>query len=792
MLQNYLKIALRNLLKNKTFSFINIAGLAVGLASTMLLALWVLDEYSFENFQEKKDVLFQGKRNFKESETNVWTSTSQSGLTAEYIRKNFPEVKNAILTSWGNNVTISYGEKSLKKTWNSVETPFFEMFTFPFVKGSAKTVFTDINSVVLTESMAKALFGDEDPMNKLVKINLKHTLKVTGILKDLPTNTRFKFDYLTSIKFLDSIGDTYYGWSANNFQLWVELRPDANLESVNKKMMKVYKSNADGFSNGDLFLYPLSRLRLYGKFKNGVESGEGLNSLVKLFSIISIIILIIACINFMNLSTARSEKRAKEVGVRKVTGATRGSLIGLFLSESLLITIIAFGLAILLVVLLLPAFNDLIEKQLRVPFENVNYVLGAVVLVLFTGFLSGSYPAFFLSSFKPIKVLKGTMQMGRGASLPRKILVVIQFCFSIVLVIFTILVYQQIRFGQNQPLGYDQKNLMYFEMPGEMYKQFVPMKQDLLASGMVTSAYSTNQPMNSTGNNSWGYEWKGQRPEQKNQIFDNVRVTFDFLKTTGVKLKEGRDYSPQFMADTIHSVLINEAAVKAMGLKNPLGEIIRRQGDGSYTIVGVLKDFVFGNPFEDKQPMMVQLMPNAQSAPNVVLRLNPQKSATESLEKIGKIFKKYETVAPFDYQFVDTEFEEKFSKESLLSVLAYLFGGLAIFVSCLGLFGLASFMAERRTKEIGIRKVLGASVSGIVMMLSKDFLKLVGIATIISFPIAWLLGNKFLEYYPKHIDFAWWIFAVSGIMAGIIALLTVSYQAIKAAVANPVKSLRTE
>ena len=792
MLQNYLKITLRNLLKNKTFSFINITGLAVGLASTMLLALWVLDEYSFENFQEKRDVLFQGKRNFKESETNISTSSSQSGNTAEYIRKNFPEVKNAILTGYGYDAPISYGEKSLKKTWNWVETPFFEMFTFPLVKGSVKTAFIDINSIVLTESMAKALFGDEDPMNKLVKINLKHSLKVTGILKDLPTNTRFQFDYLTSIKFLDSIGETYYGWSANNFQLWVELRPDANLAAVNKKMLKVYKSNADGFSNGDLFLYPLSHLRLYNKFENGVESGEGLISLVSLFSIISIVILIIACINFMNLSTARSEKRAKEVGVRKVTGATRGSLIGLFLGEALLTTILAFCLAILMVTVLLPAFNDLIGKQLTVPFENINYVLGAIILILFTGFVSGSYPAFFLSSFKPIKVLKGTLQMGRGASLPRKILVVVQFCFSIVLIIFTILVYQQIRFGQNQPLGYDQKNLMYFEMPGEMYKQFSPMKQDLLASGVVVSAYSTNQPMNATGNNSWGYEWKGQKPEQKNQIFDNVRVTFDFLKTTGVKLKEGRDYSPQFMADTIHSVLINEAAVKAMGLKNPLGEIIRRKGEGNYTIVGVLKDFVFGNPFEDKEPMMVQLMPNAENAPNVVLRLNPQKSATECLEKVNAIFKKYEPVAPFDYQFVDTEFEKKFSKETLLSNLAILFGGLAIFVSCLGLFGLASFMAERRTKEIGIRKVLGASVSGIVMMLSKDFLKLVGIATLISFPFAWFLGNKFLEHYPKHINFGWWIFAVSGILASIIALLTVSYQAIKAAVANPVKSLRTE
>ena len=792
MLQNYLKIALRNLLKNKTFSFINIAGLAVGLASTMLLALWVLDEYSFENFQEKKDVLFQGKRNFKESETSIWTSTSQSGNTAEYIRKNFPEVKNAILTDWGNDVTINYGEKSLKKKWSSVEKPFFDMFTFPFVKGSAKTAFTDINSVVLTEGMAKALFGDEDPMNKLVKINLKHTLKVTGILKDLPTNTRFKFDYLTSIKFLDSIDKTYYGWTSNMFQLWVELRPDANLEAVNKKMIEVYKTNNNnGLSNGDLFLYPLTRLRLYGMFKNGVESGEGLISLVSLFSIISFVILIIACINFMNLSTARSEKRAKEVGVRKVTGATRSSLIGLFLSESLLITILAFSMAILMVTLLLPAFNDLIEKQLAIPFENIKYIIGAVGLVLFTGFVSGSYPAFFLSSFQPIKVLKGTMQMGRGASLPRKILVIVQFCFSIILVIFTILVYQQIRFGQNQPLGYDQKNLMYFEMPGEMYKQFTPMKQDFLASGMVISAYSTNQPMNSRGNNSWGYEWRGQKIEQKNQLFDVVRVTFDFLKTTGVKLKEGRDYSPQFMADTIHSVLVNEAAIKVIGFKNPVGEIIR-QGNETYTIVGVLKDFVFGNPFEDELPMMVQLMPNANGAANVVLRLNPQKSATECLEKISAIFKKYETIAPFDYTFVDTEFEKKFSKERLLSILAYLFGGLAIFVSCLGLFGLASFMAERRTKEIGIRKVLGASVSGIVMMLSKDFLKLVGIATIIAFPLAWLLGNRFLENYPKHINFAWWIFAISGIMAIVIALLTVSYQAIKAAVANPVKSLRTE
>ncbi|OZI09007.1 ABC transporter permease [Siphonobacter sp. BAB-5385] len=759
MLRNYLKIAVRNLFKNPGYSFINIMGLAVGMAASMLIMLWILDEFSYDTFHTKKDRIYRVMRNFRESETNTWTSSSQGGLLGDYLRKNIPEMKNVTMTGWESPMALAYQDKVMKKTTMTVEPDFFRIFSFEPVKGSLQTAFKNPNSIVLTESTAKALFGDEDPINKVIRYYGQVDLKVTAVLKDYPKNSRFAFEALIPIKLYDALGWSSYGWSNNNFQLYVELDPNANLEAVNAKIRNIYAQQDKGSSNGDIFLHALTRSRLHSRFENGVSVGGRIEN-VQLFGIIAGFVLLIACINFMNLSTARSEKRAREVGIRKTSGAMRSGLIGQFLGESLLLALLGFLLAIGLVEVSLPWFNELVEKQLSIDFLHPLYWLAALSIVALTGILAGSYPAFYLSSFNPVTVLKGTMQTGRAASLPRKVLVILQFSFSIALIISTILVYQQIQHAKNQPLGYDQENLMYFAMEGDASNHWQALRSEIMATGLAENAYaSSSVPAAEGGSNGWGFNWRGRKPEQYNQVFEFMRVSYDFVKTSGVQVLAGRDFSPAFPGDTSRAVILNESAVKVLGFRNPLGETISRGEPNEpyaekYTVVGVVKNFAYGSPYETMSPMMINVSVNGGNLSYMVVRLRGASSV--GIEKIQSIYQKYARNVPFDYHFIDSDFEKRFQAERLLGSLAFVFGSLAVFISCLGLFGLASFMAEQRRKEIGVRKVLGASVLNLWGLLSKDFVVLVGLSFLIASPLAYYFMSDWLNKYASALRLAGW------------------------------------
>lgn len=797
MLKNYLKIAFRNLIKNPGYSFINIMGLAVGMAASIMIMLWVLDEFSYDTFHEKKDQVYRVMRNFKESETKIWTSSSQGGLLGDYLRKNIPEIKRVTLTDWETPIALAYQDKALKKQVMGVEPDFLNIFSFEAAKGSLQTAFKDPKSIILTESTAKALFGDDDPINKVIRYYGKYDLKVSAVMKDYPKHSRFTFEALVPMKFLDSIGWSFYGWSANNFQIYVELDPKADLAAVNAKIKNIYTTQEKKDSNGDLFLYPLTQSRLYGRFENGVPVGGRIEN-VQLFSIIAGFVLLIACINFMNLSTARSEKRAREVGIRKTSGAMRSGLISQFLGESLILAFLGLLVAIGLVELSLPWFNNLVEKQLDLELAQPIYWVAALGIVIITGVLAGSYPAFYLSAFNPVTVLKGTMRVGRSASIPRKVLVILQFSFSIALIISTLLVYQQVQFAKNQPLGYNQENLMYFSMEGDAANHWQTLRNEIMATGVAENVYCTSSvPGGSDGSNGWGFNWRGRRPEQANQVFEFMRVSYDFLKTTGVQLVAGRDFSPAFPGDTSRAVILNESAVKTLGFKNPIGETITRGDAGTpyyerYTVVGVVKNFAYGSPYEVTDPMFINLTVQGGNMSTMVVRLKGNQAASASLEKIQHIYQKYGRDVPFDQHFMDTDFERRFQAEQQLGALAFTFGGLAIFISCLGLFGLASFMAEQRRKEIGVRKVLGASVTNLWGLLSKDFLTLVVISFFIASPLAYYYMNQWLQKYTIRIEIGWIVFASAGIIALLVTLMTVSYQAIRAAQADPVRSLKSE
>jgi putative ABC transport system permease protein len=785
MFKNYFKIAWRNLWKNKTTSFINLFGLAIGMAAVILIGTWLQNEFSFEQFHKNKNELFKvWNRSAGPGEIASWDVTS--GPLGKALEKDFPEVKNTARIYWSTDLLFNYGDKNIKSKGNEVDKSFLTMFTFPLLKGDAEHALDDVHSVVLTEKFAQNLFGKEDPINKIIKIDNKQSYKVTGVLKDLPNNTEFDFNFLLS---LTPNEKTYGGesWGNNTFYTYVQLQPHTDVKRFNDKIKnEVVRYSPE--QKAEIFLHPISKWHLYSRFENGKIAG-GRIEIVHLLMLIGGLILLIACINFMNLSTAQSQKRAKEVGVRKVIGAGRRGLIWQFLSESILVASIAGILAIVIVQLSLPAFNSLIEKSLFINYANPVLWMSLVGFVILTGLLAGSYPAFFLSSFKPVSVLKGSYKGAQNLFNPRKILVVLQFSVAIVLVVSTLVIYRQIQFVQSRDNGYTAKNLVEVPNEGDVEKNYDLIKSELINSCAVTAMTKTGFGVTLDASSGSGYEWDGMDKELENLNFSIYRAGGDFIKTMGMKLDMGRDIDlTQYPGDSL-SVMVNEMAVKKMGIKDPVGKIIRR-GDKPLTIVGVFKDFIIGSPYKEVNPMLVLAYEKYNF--NTVLRLNEHNSIAKNLNTAQNIFKKYNPSYPFTYHFVDQEYAEKFKDEKQTGSLAGLFAGLTIFISCLGLFGLAAFMAENRSKEIGIRKVLGANVSGIVKMLSKEFVGLVIIAIAIATPVAWWAMRKWLQAFTYRIDVGWITFAVAGSMAIIIAILTVSFHAIKAAIANPVKSLRSE
>ncbi len=793
MIKNYLKTAWRNLAKSKGYSAINIGGLAVGMAVVMLIGLWVYDELTFDTYHKNYDRIAQVMQhaNFN---GKIGTQTANPALMGPELRAKYgSDFKYVVQASWNFNPLLSIGDKRINQEGIYFEKDAPDMLSLHMLKGS-RAGLHDPHSILLSASAAEALFGDEDPMGKTITLDRSQQVKVTGVYDNLPSNSSFanvKVILPWSLWLIQNpwASQMEQPWSSNFSQTFVQITEKGDMESISSKIKNVKMDNVrdeDQKAEWVVFLQPMSKWNLYNEFRNGVNTGGGIRY-VRLFGLIGGFVLILACINFMNLATARSEKQAKEVGIRKTVGSHRWQLIGRFFAESYITVLIAFVLSLLLVVLFLPAFNEVAGKKIGLPWLNPIFWTASLVFVFITGLLAGSYPAFYLSSFQPLKVLKGTFKVGRFASVPRRVLVVIQFTVSVMLIIGTIIVYQQIQHAKARPVGYTKNGLVNLSFQNELRKHFEAFRTELKNSGAIEEMAGA-VPVTGVWNSNGGFEWEGKDPDLATD-FPNNSVSYDFGKTIQWKIKAGRDFSRDMATDS-SAFIINESAARFMGLEDPVGKTIR-QGDDRFTVIGVVDDILQESPFFPVRPTFYHL-DTYDAMVNIVLRLNPKQNPSQSISTIENIWKKYVDDVPFEYSFVDEAFGDKFKTEERIGKLSSYFAVLAIFISCLGLFGMASFVAEQRTKEIGIRKVLGASVANLLRLLSKEFVLLVTISCIIAVPVAWYYLGQWLSNYDYRVEISWLVFIAAAVLALIITLFTVGFQAIKAATANPVRSLRNE
>ena len=790
MFKNYFKTAWRNILRTIGYSTLNVVGLAIGMAVALLIGLWVYDQYSYDKFLPEYQSAYRVARNF-DSNGDTLTFQSTSLKLVEALRNQIPEIQYTAEAQLYGQHGLMVGDKKLYPAGAIAGTDFLKILQYPFVEGNAQTAFKDAYSIVITQKTAKALFGNEDPMNKMIRFDNADNLRVTGVLNDIPANATVDFNFVVPSTYVYQKNpliksDDESSFSYNNLETFVKLKPGITCAQVAPKIRNIEhteKGNINAMSSY-VTLQPIERWHLYSNYVNGKDTA-GFLVYVNMFSIIGLLVLIIACINFINLTTARWEKRAKEVGVRKAIGSQRKDLIIQFLSEAFLLTIIAFAFSLLFVQLALPAFNTLTETHISIPYSNGYFWLLMVGCILLTALLAGSRPAFYLSSFDPVKVLKGTMHSGKSSSLSRRILVVIQFSCSIALIISTIIIYQQVNYAKDRPTGYDLNRLMSTNMNDDLSKNYTAIKNELIQKGIVKSVTTATSP----ATNIWWHTdidvWPGKNAGETVEM-GNIFVSEDYFKTVGMDIKEGRNFSG---ADDTTSVIFNEAAIKRLRIKNPVGQKITN-GDKQYTIAGVVKDALMISPFSAADPTMFYCYPGTQGI--MLYKLAPNIKTQDAITQLTSIFNKYDPAYPYDYSFADADYASKFKLETLIGKLAGLFAGLAIFISCLGLFGLAAYVAEQRTKEIGIRKVLGASVSQVWILLSKDFIVLVFISCVIASPIAYYFLHDWLMNYNYRINIGAGVFILSALLAIVITEITVSFQAIKAAIANPVKSLRTE
>ncbi|MBG9377570.1 ABC transporter permease [Panacibacter sp. DH6] len=783
MFKNYIKVAWRNLFRNKGFTITNVLGLAIGITCTMLIVLWVQDELTYDRFHQEHDNIYQVIAN-RDFNNQVFTDRSMVLPLAAELEKNIPQVKRAVVTTYPQQRVLTLGDNRIKKQGLFVSEHYFDMFTWKFIKGNAATALKDPNSVVLTRSAATTYFGDADPINKVLRFDNIKDVKVSAVIEDVPGNSSFRFEWLVPFNYDEE--DTKRAmneWQSSSWNVFVQTVPGTDTALLNKNITKLKRAHG----NDDIstyFAFPMNNWHLYSDFNDGVNTG-GMIEYVRLFSIVAIIILLIACINFMNLSTARSEKRAKEVGIRKTLGSQKKQLILQFFAESMILTVIAFFLALVAVLLLLPSFNQLVDKQLTIQFSQPFFWLTALGIVLFTGLVAGSYPALYLSSFKPVKVLKGTLTQGKGSILPRHVLVVSQFVISILLISATIVVYQQIQHVKDRSMGYDPDNLIMIPATEQTNQNYAVIRQELLSSGMVSAVTRTSSPITEVWWNTGAPDYEG-KPANSQIIMGALATDIGFTTTMGVKMLQGKDFAGT-PADSA-SMILNQAAVDAMKLKNPVG--MQMRFGRTFNVIGVTDNIVMTSPFEPAYPMLIIFDPNG-AAMNT-LRLKSGISPQKALASIETIFKKHNPLVPFEYQFVDQEFQRKFLTEELISKLTNIFAGLAIFICCLGLAGLASFTIEKRIREIGVRKVLGATVQQLLLLISKEFLKLVMIAFVIAIPLTWWAMSTWLQRYTYRIDISIWLFAVVGAVILLLTLVVVSMNTMRAAMRNPVKSLRTE
>ncbi|WP_338869435.1 ABC transporter permease [Spirosoma sp. SC4-14] len=790
MLRNYLKIAGRNLIRNKTFSAINMLGLALGMASSLLIGLWVQDELSIGTHYPKAAQLYRVMEH-EMADGRIVTDEDTPGILADELKKQFPEVVYAAASSGWEEHVLTVGNKVERQTGRSVGADWLRMYGIPLAMGSPETALTSPSGIAISRKLAGIYFGTpQQSLGKSIRLDNHTDYQVTAVFENLPSNAPDQYDFLLNWSAYLKREPWLNDWSNAGPSTRLQLRPDADPDKVSAKLKTFLKGRNKDIGpsfNIELFLQPETEAYLYSTFKDGQRNG-GRIDYVRLFILVAGFLLLIASINFMNLATARSVKRAREVGVRKVVGAERSALIGQFMGEALLLTALALGLAVALVDLLLPAFNQLTGKQLNLPLAQPSFWAVLLGLLLVMGSLAGSYPALFLSSLNPVQVLKGSLRFGAGAQLFRRGLVVFQFVLSMLMIVGTLVIYRQLQYIQTKNLGYDRENLIQLSSNnsalGEKYETF---KERLLKMpGIKDVTFSQTSPLGN-GNTTEGVSWIGKDPTHTIS-FHNSAIGYDFVKTMGLRLRGGRDFSAAFGTDS-SNYLINEAAARRIGYKDPIGKPLTFWNKPG-TIVGVLEDYHFNSLHVAIRPMVLRLQKtNHYGQVLVRTQLGQTKQALASMEQLCR---QLAPNTPFTYLFVDAAYQQVYKSETIVGTLATVFAGLAIFIACLGLFGLAAFTAEQRTKEIGIRKVLGASVPSIVGLLSKDFLRLVFIAIVISSPLGWYAMNRWLQNFAYKVNIDWWVFVVAGLLAVGIALLTISFQSIKTALMNPVKSLRSE
>lgn len=804
MLKNYFKIAWRNLRRNKAYAAINIGGLAVGMAVAILIGMWVWDEISYNHYFKNYERIAQINNHYTEPlEHKQDYSSSMPQPMAKVLREKYGHIfKYVVLVNWEGDYTISYGDNRFIKKGQFIEEDAAAMFSLKMLRGSYSSL-NETQGTIISRSLANTLFGSKEPINQIIKLNNKVTCKVTGVYEDAPANTILGgIQFLANFENLKAnwkdIKENENNWHSSSHRIFVQLADNVNSAQANAAIKDFYFKDAPAdfkelASKYQALLYanPMKNWYLYSEFKDGYPSG-GRISYVWLFGAVGVFVLLLACINFINLSTARSEKRAKDVGVRKAIGSMKWQLVYQFLIESLLVVLLSFAIALLLVSLCITSFNGLADKTISLPFGNIYFWMGSTCFVSMTALLAGLYPAFYLSSFQPVKVLKGTFRLGKYASLPRKVLVTIQFSVSVILIIATIVVYRQIQFAQNRPVGYNRESVVRISMDDPGFANNKPaIRNELLASGLASHVGFSNSPVTGIWDNWDGFTWKGKHPDAESR-FAIFWIDEDYGNTIQWKLLRGRTFSKEFGADS-SAVVVNKSAAAYMGLKEPVGEFITNDASKERKqIIGVVDDIVAESPYEPVRPCFYWLEKNLNALGQMQVKINPDMSLTDALKTLEAVQKKFVPSAPFIVKFVNEDYAEKFKAEQRIGKLATLFALLAIFISCLGLFGLASFVAEQRTKEIGIRKVLGASVANLWKMLSKDFLWLVVISCVIASPVSFYFMNNWLKNYNYRTPISWWVFIAAASGALLITLLTVSYQAIKAALANPVKSLRSE
>lgn len=796
MLKHNFKVSYRQMLRNKVYSFINVSGLAMGLVVAMLIGLWVQDELEFNKYHSTYESTYQLLRHESNGDERH-TNSSLVTAMGTYISTNYPDMVERTVISRARlqNRVISNGDDKFRQVGHFMQEGAPAMLGLEMLRGTQDGL-ANIKSILLSESFAKRLFGDEDPMNKLVTMDAETDLLVTGIYKDIPSNSKFaEGKYFSRIELV--IGTENMNiWGNYNVDIYLQLKPNVNSATLATLINEAFQPNLNDYAKEtemEFFLHPMKEWHLNSEWGNGQPVTSQAMNFLWLYGTIGLFVLILACINFMNLSTARSEKRAKEVGIRKTLGSLRKQLIAQFYIESFLYSVLAFGLSIILLFALLPWFNSVSGKAIPAPWQSPQFWLLTSGFVLMTSLLSGSYPAFYLSSFKPIKALKGGLNGGKRASIPRKVLVVFQFTISIALIIGTITVNNQIQTAKERPVGYSPKGMLSIRpaSPNVMSKRKI-IKDEILKTGMAVAVGNSNYPVTSTLGWNPGFTWDGMDPSFT-KSFNTISISHGYGDAVGFKFVAGRDFSEELETDD-RAIIINRSAMEAMKLENPVGTVVTYNPNWreprNYTIIGVVEDMVKGSPFDETSLSVMFLDEGFMQW--LYIRLNPDVSASKSIPAIEKVYSEIFPEAPFDYTFADDDFNAKFEAEQRISSLAQFFSILAVFISCLGLFGLASYMAEQRAKEIGIRKVLGASVITLWKLLSKDFAMLVLLACVISIPISYSVLDGWLAGYAVKTELYWWIFAAGALGGLLITVITVSFQAIKTAVANPVKSLRTE